>query len=473
MRHPALDDRNAPPSGLHRAAFAIVLAALAAIVMYELSRRRQPDRGDAVDSSDAAAVCDAVDGAAQRARARAERLERLRALGYVDWGTASSEQPPVGVVRHDNDAAAVGLNLYTAYMKSRAYLIDMEGNLVHSWSGESGERGWQHAELSPGGPAKARLYVVVKDKALLALDWSSKVLWRREGRFRHDVSVDGAGRIFAIEGRSTELAQAGATALPVVDDSIVILSADGEEEGRLSVMELLGNEVPDTRVERLLAARQKQPADAGLPTPPPDLLHTNSIQVVDLEVRRICSPGNLLISIRDLDRIAVVDVQEESIRWSWGDGIIQEQHHPTLLPDGKILLFDNGVRRERSRVLLLEPRTKRITWRYNGEAEERLFSERLGAAQLLPNGNILVTESAAGRAFELTPGGRVVWEFYNPRVDHEANRNAVIYRMTRYPLEVTTPVPGAAGPPGNDVGEGENDGGTRGDASGLGPQPNS
>ena len=59
-----------------------------------------------------------------------------------------------------------------------------------------------------------------------------------------------------------------------------------------------------------------------------------------------------------------------------------------------------------------------------------------GAAQKLPGGNVLITESDEGHAFEVTRDGKIVWEFWNPDVMGRDNpTRAVIYRMTRYPLD--------------------------------------
>lgn len=49
----------------------------------------------------------------------------------------------------------------------------------------------------------------------------------------------------------------------------------------------------------------------------------------------------------------------------------------------------------------------------------------------MPNGNTLITESGKSRIFEVTPQGEVVWDFYNPYIDMENKRRAVIYRMAR------------------------------------------
>ena len=68
-------------------------------------------------------------------------------------------------------------------------------------------------------------------------------------------------------------------------------------------------------------------------------------------------------------------------------------------------------------------------WRYAPDAG--FFSRTRGSVQRLANGNTLVTESDRGYAFEVTPGGEVVWRFANPDVSEDGMR-APIWRMTRY-----------------------------------------
>lgn len=59
-----------------------------------------------------------------------------------------------------------------------------------------------------------------------------------------------------------------------------------------------------------------------------------------------------------------------------------------------------------------------------------ILSEWGGAVQRLPNGTTLITETAHGRAFEVTPKRRIVWEFTNPERRDE-DRRVNIWRMTR------------------------------------------
>ena len=44
---------------------------------------------------------------------------------------------------------------------------------------------------------------------------------------------------------------------------------------------------------------------------------------------------------------------------------------------------------------------------------ERFYSEAWGEQQPLPNGNVLITESYAGRVFEINRAGDIVWSWVN------------------------------------------------------------
>ncbi len=86
----------------------------------------------------------------------------------------------------------------------------------------------------------------------------------------------------------------------------------------------------------------------------------------------------------------------------------------SLLPDGSLLLFDNGTFRTGesvtySHAIEVDRPTRAITWQYRDAPPENFFTPFMGSAQRLPNGNTLVTESAFGRIFEVTRDGEVPW----------------------------------------------------------------
>ena len=66
----------------------------------------------------------------------------------------------------------------------------------------------------------------------------------------------------------------------------------------------------------------------------------------------------------------------------------------------------------------LDPLTKRIVWIYDGGMRP-FYSAVMGGAQGLANGNVLITDSMAGRAIEVTREGEIVWEYRSPRSDSD------------------------------------------------------
>jgi hypothetical protein len=80
-----------------------------------------------------------------------------------------------------------------------------------------------------------------------------------------------------------------------------------------------------------------------------------------------------------------------------------------------------------SRVAELDPQTKQIVWEYKAHD---FYAYNRGGTQCLPNGNILITESPDGRAFEVTQKGEIVWEFFTPKT--RTGKRSVIYRLMRH-----------------------------------------
>jgi hypothetical protein len=161
-----------------------------------------------------------------------------------------------------------------------------------------------------------------------------------------------------------------------------------------------------------------------------DPFHTNSITIIDENIEGLCKKGDVLISMRSLNLVGIVDIEKEKMKWTWGPGYLEEQHNPTFLENGNILIFDNGTRRKYSRLIELDPLKNQIVWEYHNLNLTPFFTDWGGSAQRLQNGNTLITETSKGRVFEITKDGEIVWEFNNP--DKQGNgKEGTIYRMTR------------------------------------------
>ncbi|MCD6221074.1 aryl-sulfate sulfotransferase [bacterium] len=143
--------------------------------------------------------------------------------------------------------------------------------------------------------------------------------------------------------------------------------------------------------------------------------------------------GNILFSYGALDLIGIIDYHTKKIVWAWGPRVLQGAHAPTMLKNGHILIFDNGIYRGWSRIVEMDPLTGEIVWEYHAEPKESFYSEIMSNAVQLPNGNILICEGTANRIFEITRDGEIVWDFISPF--NKITGGEGIYRAYRYSPE--------------------------------------
>ena len=166
-------------------------------------------------------------------------------------------------------------------------------------------------------------------------------------------------------------------------------------------------------------------------------------------------------------------------------GCIIGPHHAHIIPKGlpgagNILVFDNGggagfgdpnpgspdgtwnALRDHSRVLEFDPISLELVWEFtartqgyacDGEDLSKFYSRYKSAAQRLPNGNTLITESNCGRVFEVTRECEIVWEYISPHNLSERKDLFIsdVFRAYRYPYDwapqLKTPVERAVVPP--------------------------
>ncbi|HEX2485599.1 MAG TPA: arylsulfotransferase family protein [Myxococcota bacterium] len=372
-----------------------------------------------------------------------EELEQLRALGYVDF---SAEAPPAaksGVVARDPARSAPGYSLYASRPLRRAELLDPDGRAVRVWEAP-GPGHWSHVRLLPGGdllvvgsasekPEGGRL--ADQARYLERRSFDGAVRWRLPIPVHHDVNVAPDGRLLALVSED-RVVPAVATDAEVRDEGVAIVTPEGVvQERKLLVPMLLAR--PD--VFRVLQVKKRPLGERRLM----DLLHANSVEWMarpELASRHpLYALGNVLVSMRNQDAIAVFDWAKEEVVWTWGQGEIRGPHCASLLEGGNVLLFDNRLGEGWSRVVELDPVARRVVWEWRAPTPTDFYTASRGSAQRLPNGNTLVAESDRGHAFEVTPDGAVVWDWWNPHRD-AAGRPATIIRMHRHPPSEIDPL---------------------------------
>jgi outer membrane protein assembly factor BamB len=416
----------------------------------------------------------------------------LEALGYVSTVPSAAEDGTrSGVTLHDRERAFDGLNLFNERDQSAASLMDMEGEVRHSWSSQlkgdtfaqmneryprfmpSYLRGWNLVEMLPDGD----LLVIGTHHMLLRLSWDSTPEWKLDFSAHHDLEVAGNGDIYVLEDSLRQVEFDGGS-VTIQDNAVVVVSPAGEVERRFSIYDAMSDEswssvlapalqrIEGAQAERLAYLRQIGTSaggngqeiadlyeaavsgdfehDEGIQNilchgKAADIFHSNSVKLLPRDEPGLWRKGDLLVSVRNLDLVVVLDQDSGKVVWSWGRTQLQRAHHATALDDGHIQIFDNGTRRGYSRIVEVDPRSGKITWSYEASPPSAFYSSACGSSQRLPNGNVLISETNRGRAFEVDPTGAIVWTFLSglrPRgpqaVDpNEPPKRAAIYRMTR------------------------------------------
>lgn len=112
------------------------------------------------------------------------------------------------------------------------------------------------------------------------------------------------------------------------------------------------------------------------------------------------TPVDLLVVQSSRSRVLVL-AKDQSLLWSWGEGLLSEPHGAQRLPDGRVLIVDTGHSR------LLEVATDEVVW----ESPAGLGLSYPKAAQRLANGHTLIADTGNRRLLEIDGAGTVVWEW--------------------------------------------------------------
>lgn len=354
-----------------------------------------------------------------------------KALGFFVFepseNAAFRSSGETGVQRHDPAQAFEGATLFTPHASS-AFLIDMQGKVLHEWGlpfsaiwNETADvvnpvpddqAYWRDVELFPNGD----LLVVFHGSdqtpygyGLAKINKDSEVLWSYLGHVHHDVAVGEDGRVYTISQHIQQQSIDGLPELdpPILEETIVVFSPEGEKIKEVSVFEAIAK--TPFRSAMKVAETDNYTGD---------YFHVNDVEPIGADPAQewpFAEEGQLLVSIRDLSALAVIDLDDETVVW-FARGPWLLQHDSDILEGGKVMLFDNVgdfANGGRSRVLEFDPVTYEVAWRYGSTAEEEFFSPWAGSQQSLPNGNVLITEATKGRLIEVTPQGDVVWEYFS------------------------------------------------------------
>jgi hypothetical protein len=319
-------------------------------------------------------------------------------------------------------------------------IIDMEGNELHRWNIDFFSI-WPEPHHLPENrvPKSVHNYhtqgmfltpdgsviVNVGHKGTVKLDKCGNVLWTLDYMTHHSITpgINGgywipAERpvdevpdelIFTDMGRP-ELERITAAANEGYENTILFIDSNGRVQETFSVLRALYE-----------GGFERELYDAML-IAPADPTHLNDIEVVTAALAaRIdgVSEGDLLVSLRQMNMLAILDRHDGAIKWHTVGPWIR-QHDPDITADGNIVLFNNGSRKfafgrpPGSNIMELDIASGKTKIIFPVDEAGAFYSDIMGEHQLLPNGNRMVVESRAGRLFEVGSKGEIVWDYVAP-----------------------------------------------------------
>ncbi len=346
----------------------------------------------------------------------------------------------LGLTAHDKAKAYPGYTLYSPmFGDGTAYLLDMEGNEVHSWDLPlpPGDYGYLlpngnlfYNAKTPQEPGSFFLpFSIFKGGAMMEIDWDGNIVWEhRDPAHHHDGRrTESGGAVYlTIEQMPADLAAKVQGGMPgseyegkMWSDRIVEIDADGN-----TIWEWHAHEHLDPVEDAIL--------DSDLRN---EWTHGNTIVPLP--------GGDVMVSFRGISTVARIDRATGDFVWRLGSPLLYQQHDPSMLPNGNVLIFNNGTHRRHplvfSNVIEVEPQSGNVVWDYRDATSlGGFYSSYISGAQRLPNGNTLICEGVPGRIFEVTPQAEIVWEYINPHFSDVMafGTNNAVFRAFRYGLEL-------------------------------------
>jgi len=352
----------------------------------------------------------------------------------LDW--------PSGVTVYKPEKCYNGYTVVNPYRSETIFLVDMAGRVVHVWKADYEKRGeswftrrlpnrnwmsliYQNAHLEDASsPARDPGSFSCQDfeKEVVEFDWDGNIAWRyscrRDWNIHHDMA--------RLQNGNTLILMEKEVKVPSISDKAIAENFFIEVDTQRNI---LWEWYTTDHFDEFTYSKEAKHLmyEHGR-----DIFHTNTLSVLpgnELEKKdERFKKGNILSCQRNTNFIYVIDKQSKKVVWKWGNGPNQlvGPHHPVMLGNGNILIYDNGGRagyplrcRFYTRLVEINPISGEIIWQYSHEPyffkpTSKFFSHSWGSVQRLPNGNTFSLDCHKGRLFEVTPSGEIVWEYISP-----------------------------------------------------------
>lgn len=335
-----------------------------------------------------------------------------------------------------SDDVYEGYRMVVGFISGRAasfgaLLIAPDGSEVHYWPIDyalldpDGKRPWDVTLHGTEVFEDGSLVVNFDEGNVLArVGACGDVIWTTSGIFHHAVTKSYDGTLWTLQN-----SEGGS------EDQFLV-QLDFETGTVLRHLSLMSDVIQANNAEGIFWMRKyNKPGQLAFL---PDPFHINDIEILGPATADSFpdfSPGDILVSLRNINLVAVLDGESLGVKWS-RHGPWHRQHDPDFNRDGTISVFSNNMSLMNSEIIKIDPQSGRTRTLFMGTAETPFYTRIRGKHQLLENGNILIAESDGGRAFEVNAAGKIVWEFQNI---FDKNRNAVVNKAMHLPSDYFDP----------------------------------
>jgi hypothetical protein len=249
---------------------------------------------------------------------------------------------------------------------------------------------------------------------LVRLDPAGKVVWRLAYQTHHSIHLDDNGHLWVSgEKNHTERDPRFPHRVPPFAEYMLLeVSPDGKLLREWSVDDLL---VENGWGGMLHLGSLKNTAleVSG------DILHLNDVEPFPSTMTPgFFGPGDVLVSLRNVNTVFVFNADTRKIKFVT-TGRFTRQHDPDFVDGNRFSVFDNmgvqpAAKDRQSRIVIVTAPEQSVEVYYEGTPAHPFYTDIMGRHQWLPNGNLLITETRRGRAFEINRQGEIVWEYLNP-----------------------------------------------------------
>ena len=330
---------------------------------------------------------------------------------------------------------------YPGYILVENKLLDQTGKVVHAWDNNT-----HMGIIQPDGTYIAQKGSSLnRTSSLVKYSFNGTLIWEKpDVKPHHKIALTNENTILTITKETHEYED------KLVDfDVIVEFDQDGNQIWNWSTWNNL-DYIQTFHKPLEITNDSIRPGIKSIWGGYYDYYHMNSVEEIpdntyswyeeeqDGKIIQPFKEGNIIFNFRHGSMIFILDKDTGKIVWHVTQydvpGEIQGQHDSTMLPSGNILIYDNGRYRKSTRVIELNPITKKIEWQYSAP---NFFTVVMGDANKLANGNYLLSETVNGRAFEITSNGTILWEYFNPNTEKvgSTTKRSDIFQIKKYDLD--------------------------------------